>query len=288
MASTTKVQQLPEFRSARSRFGGLRNLALALTLGASVIAATSAHAGMSLATVAVATGLPSVAPVLKTITPGVVTIAIKGHAPDIIVGTAKQRKGAQPAATHEINAAGSGVVFDADQGLIVTNNHVIDHADEISVTLPGGRTVPAKLVGRDADTDIAVVKVKGGNLTALSFADSDRLEVGDFVLAIGNPFMIGQTVTAGIVSGLHRHNIGIEAQEDFIQTDAAIYPGNSGGALVNLRGELVGISTAFIGASNSNPGVGFAIPANMARNIVDQILEYGEVRRTGVAKAAIR
>jgi len=217
----------------------------------------------------------------------VVTIAIKGRAPEANAASAKQRKGAQPAATREINAAGSGVVFDADQGLIVTNNHVIDHADEITVTFPGGRTVPAKLVGRDADTDVAVVKVKADHLTAITFANSDQVEVGDFVLAIGNPFLIGQTVTAGIVGGLHRSNIGIEAQEDFIQTDAAIYPGNSGGALVNLRGELVGINTAFIGASNSNPGVGFAIPANMARNIVDQILEFGEVRRGGAVKAAV-
>jgi serine protease DegQ len=269
--------------ASRQVRSSLKSVALALGLGASVIASSAAQAGMSLATVASATGMPTVAPLLKTITPAVVTIAIKGRAPD--AASAKQRKGAQPAAVREITAAGSGVVFDAEQGLIVTNNHVIDHADEITVTLPGGRTVPAKLVGRDADTDVAVVKVKAGGLTALSFADSDRLEVGDFVLAIGNPFLIGQTVTAGIVGGLHRSNIGIEAVEDFIQTDAAIYPGNSGGALVNLRGELVGINTAFIGASNSNPGVGFAIPANMARDIVDQILEYGEVRRSGGAKA---
>jgi S1-C subfamily serine protease len=258
-------------------------MALALLLGASVVAATPAHAGMSLATVAAATGTPTVAPLLKTITPAVVTIAIKGHAPEANAAGAKQRKGAQPAATREINAAGSGVVFDAGQGLIVTNNHVIDHADEITVTFPGGRTVPGTLVGGDADTDVAVVKVKADRLTALAFADSDRLEVGDFVLAIGNPFMIGQTVTAGIVGGLHRSNIGIEAQEDFIQTDAAIYPGNSGGALVNLRGE--GINTAFIGATSTNSSVGFAIPANMARNIVDQILEFGEVRRGAAAKA---
>jgi serine protease DegQ len=262
----------------------LKSIALALLLGASAVAAAPAHAGMSLSTVAAATGTPTVAPLLRTITPAVVTIAIKGHAPEANAAGAKQRKGVQPAATREINAAGSGVVFDADQGLIVTNNHVIDHADEITVTFPGGRTVPGKLVGRDAATDVAVVKVKADRLTAIAFADSDRVEVGDFVLAIGNPFMIGQTVTAGIVGGLHRSNIGIEAREDFIQTDAAIYPGNSGGALINLRGELVGINTAFIGASNSNSGVGFAIPANMARNIVDQILEFGEVRRGGAAK----
>jgi S1-C subfamily serine protease len=275
-----KMSTLDAIRHVRAVRRSLKSVALALGLGASVIASSAAHAGMSLATVASATGMPTVAPLLKTITPAVVTIAIKGRAPDA-AASAKPRKGAQPAAVREISAAGSGVVFDAEQGLIVTNNHVIDHADEITVTLPGGRTVPGKLVGRDADTDIAIVKVKADRLTALSFANSDLVEVGDFVLAIGNPFLIGQTVTAGIVGGLHRSNIGIEAVEDFIQTDAAIYPGNSGGALVNLRGELVGINTAFIGATNSNPGVGFAIPANMARDIVDQILEYGEVRRGG-------
>jgi S1-C subfamily serine protease len=280
MAMMNVFRNVPAVRSS------LKGVALALALGVSAFATTAAQAGMSLATVAAANGAPTVAPLLKTITPAVVTIAIKGRAPDANAAGAKSRKGAQPAATHEVNAAGSGVVFDAGQGLIVTNNHVIDHADEITVTLPDGRSVPGKLIGRDAVTDVAVVKVKADRLTAISFADSDRVEVGDFVLAIGNPFLIGQTVTAGIVGGLHRTNIGIEAQEDFIQTDAAIYPGNSGGALVNLRGELVGINTAFIGATSSNPGVGFAIPANMARDIVDQILEYGEVRRGGVAKAA--
>jgi S1-C subfamily serine protease len=279
MTTMASIRKAPTVRSSH------KGLALALALGASVVATPAAHAGMSLATVAAATGAPTVAPLLKTITPAVVTIAIKGRALEANAVTARQRKGAQPAATREISAAGSGVVFDAGQGLIVTNNHVIDHADSIIVTLPDGRSFAGKLVGRDADTDIAVVKVKADRLAAISFADSDRLEVGDFVLAIGNPFMIGQTVTAGIVGGLHRANIGIEAHEDFIQTDAAIYPGNSGGALVNLRGELVGINTAFIGATASNPGVGFAIPANMARDIVDQILEYGEVR-SGRAQAA--
>jgi S1-C subfamily serine protease len=174
---------------------------------------------------------------------------------------------------------GSGVVFDAQQGLIVTNNHVIDRALEITVTLADGRDLRAKRVGGDPDTDVAVIRVQPDNLTAMPFGDSNQLEVGDFVLAIGNPFQIGQTVTSGIVGGLHRSNVGIERYEEFIQTDAAIYPGNSGGALIDLQGNLVGINTAFISAGNSKSNIGFAIPINMARNVVDQILEYGEVRR---------
>jgi S1-C subfamily serine protease len=224
-----------------------------------------AHASVPLPTVAQA-GVQTLAPVLKKITPAIISVAVKGQ----IADGAKKR---------DIRATGSGVVFDASQGLIITNNHVIDHADEITVTLADGRNLPAKRVGGDADTDIAVIKIESDNLTSISIGDSDQLEVGDFVLAIGNPLMLGQTVTSGIVSGLHRNNMGIEQYEDFIQTDAAIYPGNSGGALVNLRGELIGINTAFVGASKANPGVGFAIPVNMARNVADQILEFGEVRR---------
>jgi serine protease DegQ len=224
-----------------------------------------AYASVPLPTIAQA-GVQTVAPVLKKITPAIISVAIKGQ----IADGAKKR---------DIRSTGSGVVFDAGQGFIITNNHVIDHADEITVTLADGRNLPAKRVGGDADTDIAVIKVDAGNLTAISMGDSDQLEVGDFVLAIGNPLQLGQTVTSGIVSGLHRSNVGIERYEDFVQTDAAIYPGNSGGALVNLRGELIGINTAFVGASNINPGVGFAIPINMARSVADQILEFGEVRR---------
>ena len=224
-----------------------------------------AYAGVPLPTIAQA-GVQTVAPVLKRITPAIISIAIKGQ----ITDGARKR---------EIRSTGSGVVFDAGQGLIITNNHVIDRADEITVTLADGRNLPAKRIGGDADTDIAVIKVEPANLTAIPLGDSDQLEVGDFVLAIGNPLQLGQTVTSGIVSGLHRNNVGIERYEDFIQTDAAIYPGNSGGALVSLRGELIGMNTAFVGSSNANPGAGFAIPINMARNVADQILEFGEVRR---------
>src|SRR5262249_1464255 len=167
----------------------------------------------------------------------------------------------------------------AGQGFIITNNHVIDRAEEITIQLADGRELAAKLVGGDPDTDVAVIRVPAENLTAIPSGNSDQVEVGDFVLAIGNPFVIGQTVTSGIVGGLNRTNVGIEQYENFIQTDAAIYPGNSGGALVNLRGELIGINTAFIGATNSNPGMGFAIPINMARIVADHIMETGDVRR---------
>jgi serine protease DegQ len=243
--------------------------AVILVAGASSLAhygmLAPARASVPLPTVAQA-GVQTLAPVLKKITPAIISVAIRGQ----IVDGMKKR---------DIRATGSGVVFDAGQGLIITNNHVIEHADEITVTLADGRNLPAKRVGGDADTDIAVIKIESDNLTAVAIGNSDQLEVGDFVLAIGNPLMLGQTVTSGIVSGLHRYNVGIEQYEDFIQTDAAIYPGNSGGALVNLRGELIGINTAFVGASKANPGVGFAIPINMARNVADQILEFGEVHR---------
>jgi serine protease DegQ len=171
------------------------------------------------------------------------------------------------------------VVFDARRGLIITNSHVIDHANEITVKLTDGRALPARRVGADSETEVAVIQVRADVLTELPFGNTDRLEVGDFVFAIGNPQKIGQTVTAGIVSGLHRANVGLGAYEDFIHTDAAIYPGNSGGALVDLRGDLVGINTAFIAVGKDNPGMSFAIPINMARSLVDQMLEFGDIRR---------
>jgi S1-C subfamily serine protease len=170
------------------------------------------------------------------------------------------------------------VLIDPAEGIILTNAHVIAGADEITVAFANGRELPARRVGSDVGTDVAVIRVEAQALPAIAIGNSDRLEVGDFVLAIGNPFLIGQTVTSGIVSALHRNNLGIEQYEDFIQTDAAIYPGNSGGALVNLRGELIGINTGFLGAG-TNPGMGFAIPINMVRAIADQIIRHGEVHR---------
>ena len=215
--------------------------------------------------------LPSFAPILKKISPAVVKVEIRGRAPS---GTSSRRR-----ETREIHEVGSGVVYDASQGLVITNHHVIDHADEITVTLTDGRSLRATRVGSDPDFDLAVIKVRADGLPSIPFGDSSKLEVGDIVLAIGYPANLAQSVTSGIVSGLHRTNIGIEQHENFIQTDAAVYPGNSGGALVDTKGNLVGINTAFIGSTNTNPGVGFAIPVNMSRIIADQILKYGDIRR---------
>jgi len=215
--------------------------------------------------------LPSFAPILKKIAPAVVKVEIRGRAPS---GTSSRRR-----ETREIHEVGSGVVYDPGQGLVITNHHVIDHADEITVTLTDGRSLRATRVGSDPDFDLAVIKVRADGLPSIPFGDSSKLEVGDIVLAIGYPANLAQSVTSGIVSGLHRTNIGIEQHENFIQTDAAVYPGNSGGALVDTKGNLVGINTAFIGSTNTNPGVGFAIPVNMSRIIADQILKYGDIRR---------
>jgi S1-C subfamily serine protease len=215
--------------------------------------------------------MPTLAPILKKITPAVVKIDIKGRAP---AGTNSRRR-----ETREFHEVGSGVVYDASQGLIITNHHVIDHADEITVTLTDGRILRATRVGSDPDFDLALIRVQADNLPSIPFGDSSQLEVGDIVLAIGYPANMAQSVTSGIVGGLHRTNIGIEQHENFIQTDAAVYPGNSGGALININGDLVGINTAFIGSTSTNPGVGFAIPVNMSRIIADQILKYGDIRR---------
>ena len=174
---------------------------------------------------------------------------------------------------------GSGVIVDATRGLVLTNNHVIERADEVTVTLHDGRTLNAEVIGRDPDTDVAVVRIPAENLTALALADSDRLRVGDFVVAIGNPFGLGQAVTSGIVSALGRSGLRGLGYQNFIQTDASINPGNSGGALVNLRGELVGINTAIFSPSGGNIGIGFAIPSNLARNVMNQLIAFGEVKR---------
>ena len=174
---------------------------------------------------------------------------------------------------------GSGVIV-SPEGYILTNNHVVDGATDVQVVLPDRREFKARVIGRDDKTDIAVVKIDAGNLPAITIGDSDKVEVGDYALAVGNPFGVGQSVTLGIVSATRRGNLGIEGYEDFIQTDAAINPGNSGGALVNDRGELVGINTAIIAhGSEGNQGIGFAVPVNLARNIMDQIMKNGKVTR---------
>lgn len=176
-------------------------------------------------------------------------------------------------------SAGSGVVVNASNGIVMTNYHVIKGADEVQVSLADGRSFEAKVLGEDAELDIAILKIKADDLVEVQIANSDVLEVGDFVVAIGNPFGLGQTVTTGVVSALGRTGLGIEGYENFIQTDASINPGNSGGALVNLAGELVGINTAIIAPSGGNVGIGFAIPSNMAKASMEQIIEHGEVKR---------
>ena len=174
---------------------------------------------------------------------------------------------------------GLGVIVDAKNGYVMTNAHVVKDAREVLVTLKDNRRLPAKLVGTDPGTDIAVVRVDPKNLVDVRFGDSDALQVGDFVIAIGNPFGLGQTATSGIVSALGRSGLSMEGYEHFIQTDASINPGNSGGALVNLRGELVGINTAIIGPAGGNVGIGFAVPVVMARAVMEQLVKFGEVKR---------
>ena len=177
------------------------------------------------------------------------------------------------------NSLGSGVIIDSKQGWVLTNNHVIDKADKILVTLHDGRQLNAELIGADPESDIAIIQIPANNLTQLPIADSSLLKVGDFVVAIGSPFGLSQTVTSGIVSALGRSGLGIEKYENFIQTDASINPGNSGGALVNLRGELIGMNTAILAPTGGNVGIGFAIPTNMIMTIKDLLVKHGEVKR---------
>jgi Do/DeqQ family serine protease len=229
--------------------------------------------------------LPTLAPMLQRTTPAVVNIATEGRVKlqrnPLLEDPFFQRFFNIPDQPLErrTQSLGSGVVVDAGKGYVVTNAHVISEADSIKVTLRDGRHLNAKVIGADADTDVAVIQIPATNLTALPLADSDALQVGDFVVAIGNPFGLGQTVTSGIVSALGRTGLGIEGYEDFIQTDASINPGNSGGALVNLRGELIGINTAILAPGGGNVGIGFAIPVNMVAQLIEQLVKYGEVRR---------
>ncbi len=227
--------------------------------------------------------LPSLAPLLEQVTPAVVNISVAGtkvsrqnipepfrhfFGPDALEGAKQPFRG-----------LGSGVIIDAEKGYVITNYHVIHEADEIKVTLNNGKEYLAEKIGQDQQSDIALLKIDAKNLTEIKLANSDELRVGDFTIAIGNPFGLGQTVTSGIVSALGRSGLNIENYENFIQTDAAINSGNSGGALLNLNGELIGINTAILGPNGGNIGIGFAIPVNMVKNLTAQILEYGEVRR---------
>ena len=230
--------------------------------------------------------MPSLAPMVDKVTPAVVNISVRGSkevkgAIDPFQYFFGNRRGTPRTQEQPFQGLGSGVVIDKEKGYIVTNFHVINDADEILVTLKDGRKFEAKKLGGDEQSDIAVLKIDPENLTEIELADSDKARVGDFVVAIGNPFGLGQTVTSGIVSAKGRSGLmsGNGGYEDFIQTDAAINSGNSGGALVNLRGELVGINTAIIAPGGGNVGIGFAIPSVMMNNLVKQIVEYGEVKR---------
>ncbi len=229
--------------------------------------------------------LPSLAPMLDRVIPGVVNIStrtrIQVQENPLLSDPFFRRFFDLPnmPRQRESQSLGSGVVVDAAKGYILTNHHVINKADEVTVTFRDGRSFIAKLVGADPETDVAVIQIQADKLTAVTLGDSSKLRVGDFVVAIGNPFGLGQTVTSGIVSALGRSGLGIEGYEDFIQTDASINPGNSGGALVNLRGELIGVNTAIVGPSGGNIGIGFAIPVNMTQDIMTQLIQFGEVRR---------
>ena len=249
---------------------------------------TLLHLGSAQAALPRAVGgqeVPSLAPMLEQVTPAVVNIATEGRVQvrqnPLFADPFFRRFFNMPDQPRErkTQSLGSGVIVDAERGLVLTNNHVIANAVQVTVTLRDGRHLDAEIIGSDPATDVAVIKLTAENLTHIEVANSDDLRVGDFVVAIGNPFGLGQTVTSGIVSALSRSGLGIEGYEDFIQTDASINPGNSGGALVNLKGELVGINTAIFSRGGGNIGIGFAIPINLALQITEQLLDKGMVER---------
>src|SRR6202171_2046792 len=261
----------------------------AASLTAAVLAAPTGFAALP-ATPAADSPMPSLAPMVKRTSPSVVNIATRG--------TIKEKPGQRnplmddpffrrffdtppdsKPRERQFQSAGSGVIVDAKNGYIITNHHVVENASEITITLLDNRSFSAKAVGSDEGADIAVLQAKQPNLIAMALGDSTRLEVGDFVVAVGNPFGLQHTVTAGIVSALGRTGINPDGYEDFIQTHASINPGNSGGALVNLRGELVGVNSAILSRSGGNIGIGFAIPVNMAKGVMDQLIKYGQVKR---------
>jgi serine protease Do/serine protease DegQ len=251
-----------------------------LTVALVLLSAAIAHA----ATPPELRSLPTLAPLVNQVTPAVVNISVFTRSPmeenPLFRDPFFRRFFNVPERPQRREqAAGSGVIVDAARGYVLTNHHVIKDAEQVLVTLKDRRQFQAKVVGTDPGTDVAVLQIEPRDLVAIRFGDSDQLQVGDYVIAIGNPFGIGQTVTSGIVSALGRSGLSPEGYEDFIQTDASINPGNSGGALVNLRGELIGINSAIIGPSGGNVGIGFAVPSNMSRAVLSQIVKYGEVRR---------
>lgn len=250
-----------------------------LLLALSLIIMPAAHAALPQAVAD--EPLPSLAPMLKQVTPAVVNVLVKGKGqvqhPFFNDPNFRQFFGDR-VPEREVRGLGSGVIVDAKQGLVLTNHHVIAQADEIKIRLADDRELDAELVGSDPDSDVAVLRIPAKNLTAVEIGNSDKLEVGDFVVAIGNPFGLRQTVTSGIVSAKGRSGLG-NRYENFIQTDASINRGNSGGALVDLRGRLVGINTAIISTSGGSVGIGFAIPIKLAMSVMDQIVEHGSVKR---------
>jgi serine protease Do/serine protease DegQ len=261
-------------------------LGLSLVFIVPALVSTKAHS--ALPSSVAGEPLPTLAPMLEGVQDAVVNIStesqikIRRRTSPFFDDPFFQRffeQGRPRSRSQKRQGLGSGVVFNASEGLILTNAHVIQGADKITVNLKDGRDAQASVIGADKDSDVAVIKIELAGLSEIPLGDSDILRVGDFVVAIGNPFGLRQTVTSGIVSALGRSGLGIESYEDFIQTDASINPGNSGGALVNLRGELVGINTAIVAPSGGNVGIGFSIPINMALQIKDQIVEFGEVQR---------
>ncbi|HAS1786819.1 serine endoprotease DegQ [Enterobacter pasteurii] len=257
--------------------------ALALSVGLSLSASFPAGAALP-SQVPGQNAIPSLAPMLEKVLPAVVSVQVEGTArqsqriPEELKKYFGDDAPDQQATPFE--GLGSGVIIDAAKGYILTNNHVISQADKISVQLNDGREFDAKLIGGDDQSDIALLQVqKPSNLTQIAIADSDKLRVGDFAVAVGNPFGLGQTATSGIVSALGRSGLNLEGLENFIQTDASINRGNSGGALLNLNGELIGINTAILAPGGGSVGIGFAIPSNMAKTLSQQLIQFGEVKR---------
>src|ERR1700726_1331866 len=267
--------------------------------GQALFSGSRTHASMKFADPAEGPSKLGFAPVVKAVLPDVVNIStskvVRGEAEQLPEGMFndpffrqffgpdgqgfnKRQQNQAPRSQRE-ESLGSGVIVSPD-GYILTNNHVIEGATDVKVTLSNKKQLQAKVIGADPKTDVAVLKIEGSGYPAITIGDSSKVQVGDYALAVGDPFGVGQTVTMGIVSAMNRGNLGIEDYEDFIQTDAPINPGNSGGALVNDRGELIGINTAIIShGSGGNQGIGFAVPVNLARNIMDQILKNGKVTR---------